>query len=328
MKKIGVLLLISMAFAQYDAQTVLPLKGAITESITEISAMDWYKGDLILVPQFPSTGPFLKSPDHSTPRKHAGEAYVYAISRKAIREALEGKRDALEPKKIPFYFPESVNKFMENDDFEGFEAIAFDGDHVYMTVEMERSAYLVKGSIKKLGGKYAINMNPKIIETLKLQTKIDNMAEEALTIKNNHVLSFHEVNSKAGNPNPIVQAFNKRLQLRKEYVFENLNYRITDATNVDIHNRFWVLNYMYPKDSEKIGPQHRVERLVEFEIAGDRIFTTKKQIPIAFFHEQPFNWEGLVRLGERGFLVINDKFPKSVGTTLLFVPNNPEKLRD
>jgi hypothetical protein len=317
-----------MAFAQYDAQMLLPLKGNIADPISEISAMDWYKDELILVPQFPSTGPFLKAPDRSSSRKHLDEAYLYAITRQQIKDLFAGKRKVLEPKRIPFRFPESVNKFMQYDDFEGFEAIAFDGDHIYMTVEMERSAYLVKGFVRKRGGMYSFDMNPKIIETVKLQTKIDNMAEEALTINNNHVLSFHEVNSKMGNPKPIVQAFNNSLQLKKEYEFENLNYRITDATNIDIHNRFWVLNFMYYKDNKKIGPQKRVERLVEFEISGDRIFATKKQVSIKFLQEQSYNWEGLVRFGDKGFLVINDKFPKSAGTTLLFVPNKPEKLDD
>ncbi len=93
-------------------------------------------------------------------------------------------------------------------------------------------------------------------------------------------------------------------------------------------------NYFYPGDRALLrpgpdafgetfgrGPTHRrgpaVERLVEFHLNGERIEPTGRA-PIQFeLHAEARNWEGLARLGGRGFLVATDTYPE---TLLAFVP--------
>jgi hypothetical protein len=323
-----ILFYLSISFGQFSKQRVIKIDSALQNPINEISGMAWYGDKLILVPQFPSTSPFHKKPNHFSPRTHTQEAYLYLIEKSDILLFLENKIKFVQSKKIRFHFPESINPHIQNEKFEGFEAIIFHKDTVFMTIEMEHSAYIVLGTIGTVKNQLTVDMNSTIIEPVRLQTSIDNMAEEALTILNGRVLSFHEVNSISGNPNPVVQVFNSKLKLVENYQLDHLNFRITDASTIDQNNRFWVLNYMYPNDSESIGPKKRVERLVEFEIQNKSIYCLKSQISIQFLSDKPYNWEGMVRFDQLGFLVINDKFPIDAGTTLLFVPHKTTPLND
>jgi hypothetical protein len=111
-----------------------------------------------------------------------------------------------------------------------------------------------------------------------------------------------------------------------------LEYRVTDATSADEQGRFWVTNYLWPGDSvlqvlsDPLGGPAAgsrssevgwVERLVELQITPEGISTTDRQPLYIEPGEGPRNWEGIVRLGELGFLVVIDKFPS---TRLAFVP--------
>jgi hypothetical protein len=57
-----------------------------------------------------------------------------------------------------------------------------------------------------------------------------------------------------------------------------------------------------------------VERLVEFECNGSGIRLTKRPpIPLKLrLDEPPRNWEGIVRLEGRGFLLITDEHPRTI----------------
>ena len=66
-----------------------------------------------------------------------------------------------------------------------------------------------------------------------------------------------------------------------------------------------------------IGATHNmfehVERLVEFQLTESGvIFSGAAPIQFELPNEEPRKWEGLARLGERGFLVATDKSPDTV----------------
>ena len=74
------------------------------------------------------------------------------------------------------------------------------------------------------------------------------------------------------------------------------------------------------------GPTHQtyegVERLVEFQYSEAGItLLDVPPIQLALLEEDLRNWEGLVRLDERGFLIATDKFPQTI---LGFVPRPEE----
>ncbi|MDX2472862.1 MAG: hypothetical protein QNL91_04080, partial [Candidatus Krumholzibacteria bacterium] len=104
---------------------------------------------------------------------------------------------------------------------------------------------------------------------------------------------------------------------------------------------FWVINYSYPAERAKLDPapdpellrfgdpdtfdaETCVERLLELRIVrtclrGDYIERTDTP-PVNLTLRpdgQCRNWEAAVRLDERGFLLMTDKYP---GTLLAFVP--------
>jgi hypothetical protein len=69
------------------------------------------------------------------------------------------------------------------------------------------------------------------------------------------------------------------------------------------------------------GPTHaqkpQVERLIELQVKDAGIvLTDRPPIQLQLSSDVPRNWEGLVRLDDRGFLLATDKFP---GTLLGFV---------
>jgi hypothetical protein len=56
---------------------------------------------------------------------------------------------------------------------------------------------------------------------------------------------------------------------------------------------------------------------VELKIDGDSITRTDAPPVQLVLSEKPRNWEGLVRLGNKGFLMITDEHPRTI---LSFVP--------
>jgi hypothetical protein len=63
-----------------------------------------------------------------------------------------------------------------------------------------------------------------------------------------------------------------------------------------------------------------VERLVEFQIDNGQIkMTNRSPIQLVLKEKESRNWEGIVRMDKRGFLIATDKYPRMI---LGFVPLN------
>ncbi len=207
---------------------------------------------MILLPQYPDFD---------------GDSHLYTLPKADIEAYLATlDPEPLIPQPIPFINSGIVSLI---DGFQGFEAIAFAGDHVYLTVEAELTegmrGYLVAGQM--IPGLREVVLEVVISEILP-QTK--------------HGVKVNEA--------PIAHCFGSDLKAQEPLPFLNIEYRVTDATSVDSNGRFWVINFYDPRDknlqtdSDALadcfgwGASHstynQVERLVELQITNDGIGLT------------------------------------------------------
>jgi hypothetical protein len=303
---------------------LIPLAGKVTLQSVEASGLAWYGDHLIILPQFPERF------------ASAGDGLVFAISKESIIAFLDGKSDAaITPQEIPFVAQGIANRISG---FQGFEAVAFQGSHAFLTIESQvgRSmlGYLASGEMADDLSVLTLNLGE--LRKLPSQSGSMNMTDEAVLVVDDKVVTIHEANGANVNPNPVAHLFGLSLQPWSTIPFPTLEYRVTDATSPDLGRRFWVINYFYPRDSSELKPApdvldseygfgntyaltNGIERLVELQYSESGITLARtKPIYLEMNREyQSRNWEGLVRLENRGFLLITDKFPT---TLLAFVP--------
>ncbi len=300
--------------------TEIALAGDIAAANAELSGLAWYGDTLILLPQYP---------DFSRQ-----ETAVYAIPKTTIEAYLDGtSTDPITPGSIPVEVADLSDRISR---FEGYEAIDFIGDDAYLTIEASGGgmrAYLIKGTIAP--DLSSLTLDADNLTKIERQAELGNKSDEALLIADNQIVTFYEANGVEVNESPIAHLFSPDLTEAGTMAFPNIPYRVTDVTSLDENGRFWAINYNFPgtqdvqTDNDPIaaaygeGTTHAqsdvVERLVEFQYAPDGI-SLIEQAPIQLQlleGDDSRNWEGIVRLDDRGFLLVTDKFP----TTILgFVP--------
>jgi hypothetical protein len=256
------------------------------------------------------------------------------LNKREIIDYLDGRTSApLKPREIPL-----VTGGIEEEIwlFEGFEAIAFSGGQVFMTIEARNllgmKGYLVAGSVAS--DLSEVRLDPVSLTKNPPQMNLGNKSDEALFIADDNLFTLYEANG-ALNPDPHATRFNRSLQPQGVIPFPRLEYRLTDATAPDAGGRFWVVNVHYygeralKPQSDPLAEQYgegatharamSVERLVELQYHPDEItFTETPPVQLQLeFEVGTHNWEGLARLDKLGFLLVTDKYP---GTLLSFVP--------
>lgn len=301
--------------------TLLPLGGPLQSPKAEISGLAWYGEHLILLPQYPDW-------------KRDGAPCLYTLPKAEILARLEHTADGpLEPRCIPF---DSGGLQDEVPGFEGYEAIGFAGDQAYLTVETHPrtgAGLLVTGRIAPDLSGLRLEASPRA--ALPLPAEISNAGFEALVVGEERVLALYEGNGARVNPAPAAEDFNRALTRVMKRSLPAIEYRLTDATSLDAAGRFWVINYNFPGSQSAYkpaadplmarygtGPTHarrpQVERLLELQVTPTGIeLTPRPPLQLQLSDEGPRNWEGLVRLDDRGFLLVTDTFPR---TLLGFVP--------
>lgn len=288
----------------------IPLDGPIAKRKAEVSGMAWYGEYLILLPQYPS---------------RLGDA-LFALPKAAIIAYLEGHREAaLEPQALAFD-DDNVGKGIKN--FQGYEALAFVGERVFLSIESGRDAdmvgYLIVGDIAP--DLSALTLNAAHITPIEAQSTLDNTTDESLFIVGETVVTLYEENGAGINAAPVAHRFYFDLTPLDALAFPTIEFRITDVTELSA-GQFWGINYFYPGDKAHAptdpiadnygqGATHSqnawVERLVLFDYAASGI-TLVNQPPIQLeLSDAARNWEGLVRLDERGFLLVTDTYPETM----------------
>jgi hypothetical protein len=309
-----------------------------TAKSPEMSGISWYKDYLVILPQFP----------HLFKSDYDGK--LFAVPKTQILSYLDDKENkkktpptAIEPQGIDFIFDKEL--FNQIEDFEGFEAIGFWDNRVFITIEAspprQMMGYLGSGQITTgPNNKMTITISGKLAR-IQPQACISNAAYETLVVTKDIAMVFFEGNGVNINASPLAYVYNHDLEFIHAIAFPHIEYRITDATALDTNNRFWCINYFWPDAKDKArydpaedpiakaygeGKTHKkaeiVERLVEFEYIEPN---NNKYPKIVLVNSPPIqlellgpdksdarNWEGLVRLDNRGFLLITDEHPKTM----------------
>ena len=297
----------------------IPLSGKLKNEWAEVSGLAWYGEHLIILPQYPD--------------RFSSEAdgRIFAISKQRLQAFLDGNSsEPILPREIRFV---AVGVKARIKGFEGYEAIAFKGNRVFMSIESKPGekmmGYLIGGEI--VPDLSALRLNPESLREMPPQTHLENMSDEALLVVKDRVVSLYEANGANINSNPSAYIFDLSLRALGTIASPKIEYRVTDATSPDSEGRFWVINFFYPGDRAKLkpapdayaaayglGPTHsrstRVERLVEFRYTDTQILATHRA-PIQLellANGRARNWEGVVRLDQRGFLLMTDRYPETI----------------
>ena len=264
----------------------IELEGIITNPKQEISGMDWYNDNLFLLPE------------------NLG-GYLFMVKKNEIQKQLSLKKGSIKPIKTIFNTPD-YSKSIPG--FDGFEAIAFYENSIYVTIEADENGemvgYIAWGNIDPIS--YEITILEKNIQKISTPIQIDNLSYESIIRHENNLLLLYDFSS-------------------KKIKGPNIEYRITDATKVR-KNKFWAINYYWPGDKKNLKPSldklsnnkktnsdQTIERLVEFKIKRNSIsLTRKKPINLILEKGNSRNWEAIVRFGDSGFLIATDKYPRMI----------------
>ncbi|MGR8935939.1 MAG: hypothetical protein ACU837_16395 [Gammaproteobacteria bacterium] len=314
---------ITAAVPGEQAVTMIPLSGDLQSDDAEISGLTWYRDYLLLLPQYPDFG------------NADGDGRIFALAKTDIVAFLDGRsKRPLTPKIIPFYASGVIGSIPG---YQGFEALAVERDRVYLTLEARNGGmmgYLVTGKLKPDLSELRLDAQTPL--RLLPQAAIDNAANEALLVDKGRLLSFYENNGGAANPNPVATVFAlPNMATLPALPMPNIEYRLTDATAADADGKFWVVNYFYPGDAslyplaaDHLAAEYRqdarharlpqIERLLELQCRPGHAVRLTGTPPIQLqLDAASRNWEGIVRLDRRGFLLATDRHPH---TLLGFVP--------
>ncbi|MBX3010355.1 MAG: hypothetical protein KF832_02565 [Caldilineaceae bacterium] len=295
--------------------TEIPLDGPLALPMAELSGLSWYGDSLILLPQYPSRF----------------QNQLFGLHKQEIIDVLTGRTTApLRPFAIPFLDEGVTNQIAG---FNGFEAITFIDDQIYLTIEAvqftDTMGYLVSGTVAP--NLSEIRLDPTRLTAIPAQTDLVNLSDEAIVAVGDQLATIYEANGLFVNPAPTVHFFDRfGLNQVGMLPLTPIEYRITDATAIDNSGRFWVINYFYPGD-RALQPILRsrgaegaidetakpIERLLELQFTTEgvvRTATPPLQLTLLDDHVAR-NWEGIVRLQTdevTGFLLVTDMFPQTI----------------
>jgi hypothetical protein len=303
---------------------LIALAGDLDTPDAEVSGMVWYGDQLVIVPQHPE-------------RLSGGDRlYFYKISRAEILARLDSAQTApIVPERLEVA-ARGLPHLLAG--FDGLEAVAVRGDRVYVTVEAAEDSgsvgYLVAGAIA--GDLASLRLDLSRLVRIPGPRHLPNMSCESLVVAGDRLLAVHEANGVRVNPDPRACVFDLDLNFLVAVAMPSVEYRVTDATEVDADGRFWVINYFYPPEKPLLDPAsdpelsrygqgqthgdcQAVERLLEFRYDGQQVTRTETPPLLLRLRADRVcrNWEALVRLDERGFLLMTDRYPR---TLLAFVP--------
>lgn len=298
---------------------VVPREIALDLSVdpdrAEFSGLAWWGDRLILLPQDPAVF-----------GDDAGGALL-TIDRERLRRVIEdGDTTPIRPSRLPFHDGDLDTRVTG---WDGYEALAVDGDQVYLAVECRTvdgwEGLIVRGRIE--GEPPRVVVDPLLRTHLAGASGTPNFSEEALVVLGEEVWSIHELNGRRVNPAPVVTRMSRQLEVLEPWPFPPIEYRVTDATSGDGQGRFWVINQFWPGDAPRVQalrdqlgvidrPGGRpLERVVALRALEGRVVvdTTRGVVELVTRDDDVTrNWEGLARWGETGFLLVTDQHPRTI----------------
>ncbi len=324
---IGVCYSVQAQAVEYDVDEI-PLPEKWQDKSFEYSGLSWYGSRLVILPQYPQRSEHrIPVIERSELQRFAqeGEKYVGPIPTEEMTLDTTGLRKQLVG-------------------YEGLESIAFYGRQAYLTIETEYNDRTAGYVVRALVDGSEIRIEPETLRPLFTQTKIGNLAYEAISVNDTGVHVLYELN---GGPNqrPRVLSFDHDLNWNGTHVLAHpIEYRITDATSELDDGSFYVMNYHWPGDGWESnaclltkafgrGKTHAksevVERIVHIRpelkyggYVGDK--DAPQQLRLA--PDEARNWEGIEYLEGIGFLLISDEHPRTM-LGLVKLPEGAKKRR-
>lgn len=304
---------------EYDLMEI-PLPGEFASAQMEYSGLTWYEQELILLPQYPNG------------IKGDQKGFLYAISADNLYNHIEDTEQDVKVRPITFDDAGLSDRLAG---FEGFEAIIFIDDSVYLNIETHggnpMKAFVVKGEIETTNNQISsIVLDGSSLVELPVQNRNQNASYEALTTDGQYIYAFYEQNGIEQNQSPFAIRLDANLKNYQEIPIDAINYRLTDATYMDQDSVFWAINYFFPGDRHLaveedplsaqygLGESHLLyeplERIVKFQLTQEG-FILLHEAPLylnLLEENEARNWEGLEKFGNLGFLLVTDKFPNSI----------------
>ncbi|UCD97860.1 MAG: hypothetical protein JSV42_12940 [Chloroflexota bacterium] len=304
--------------------STIGLSGPIATPKAQISGMAWLGETLMILPQYPERL-----------INQSGFPSIFTLSKQEILAYLQDPNpEPLIPKQLSFQAPELDAQIKG---YEGYEAIAIEGENIFLTVEANdfgtMHGFLISGRINP--AQTEIRLDPASLKEISLPQQIINYSYEALVLTGQEVITIYEANGQELNSNPSAYIVD-RVSLESRFInFEPIEYRITDATALDEEGHFWVMNVFMPiefwlyTEADPIFEQYgrgsthstylNVERMLELEYTENGFaLTGREPVQIELVNElNSRNWEALVRLDDLGFLAMTDTYPETI---LAFIP--------
>jgi hypothetical protein len=292
----------------------LDLAGPVSSPDAEISAMCWCGDRLMIVPQHPER--FGSEP---------GELVFFTLPRAEIEAAVDQPpSQPLVPERAVLEAPELIASLPG---WDGIEAAVATGDTLFLAIEAEvngrMAGYLLRGRIHPRDGDFGVVIDTERVAPIPVPTLVPNMSQEALLVAGDRVAVLFEANGLAVNPGAHAALFDFELEYQGTVPLEHVEFRITDATQPLADGTFWVINYFFPDEGPvlrpPVRPTHPVEQLLELRLDGGHVRRSgRTPLDLRSGPDAPaHNWEALVRLPGRGFLLMTDRYPTTV---LAFVP--------
>lgn len=303
------------SFPQEFTVHKIKLDGKINMNYSEISGLTSYNQNIIILPQYPSKF-----------NKESNKGYLYMIPEDKIAIALKGNNTSVRPDSILLSpIPNSIKGY------QGFEAIAFRNKEVFLLIESQTNramGYIIKGVIDERLTK--IDLDSTSLKEINTPINFFNTSYESIVLTNNKIICIFEANGKNINSHPICKCFDYQLNPIEDITFPNIEYRITDATNIAKDNTFWAINYFYPNDEKYYKPTNDIyidkyglskshlkrkgiERLVKLKVSDNSIkIVDKKPIYLKLEDNINRNWEGIVQYSPNKFIIATDKFPNTI----------------
>lgn len=286
---------------------VLPLELGEGGEDIEFSGVCWWGDELFMMPQYPAT-------------QRRG---VYVLHRDSIARVIEGLEaglpvEPLRPRRVmidPGDIPAKVEAY------DGLEALSLRNGRCFALAEFGEDtdhwgSYLITGTFMHDGSGIGFE---RLGETTIGGPQVrENFTHEALVVSEDEVWVICELNGRGIVDRPVLARFTHDLEPLPPMEMPALEYRITDATDLDADGRFWVLNLFWPPDADTVEPEAPsgpVERIVPLRLKGDRIVVDVERptLDLRGDGDHPMhNWEGVARWGEEGFLLVTDSYPDNL----------------
>ena len=292
----------------------IQLAGEAADSNAQFSGMDWWGDSLILLPQYPDWD--------------SAQPVVFAITKREILSFLAS--DDPQPIKPTPYLVFIPDKLTDLDGFDGFESIYFDGDNVYLTIEMDvfgtMFSYVVRGLADS--AMHIIYVDANLVR-LPTPVQVHNVSYEAMTKYEDYLYIIYEANTKRLQDVPVAYRCTTNLAECVQVPMEAVEARVTDATRTDRSGGFYAVNTYDKKSAKKVrankredecyfhtGSEHGVEKIIALAASDEGVFADLTHPALCLRHpdKEPLfhNWEGIARLDNRGFLLITDTRPETV----------------